>query len=103
VRGHFQAAENLFQHRLDIIQDFVIPKPQDAVAQSFQMLGSGRVLFFLIGMLPAVGFYDELRLETGEVNDVRFDRQLASELEASQSAISQATPQQSFGVRCAAA
>ena len=93
MRGFFQSAENPLQYRLDIIQDFMIPKPENAVAHSFQMLGSGRVLFFLIGMLPAVRFYDELRLETREVDDVRLDHQLASELKASQSAISQVTPQ----------
>ena len=74
------------------MQDLVIPETQNSEAQAFQCGGAPLVVGQLIKMLPSIGFNDQFSFETGEIDYVWFDYQLAPELMAFESTSSEVFP-----------
>jgi hypothetical protein len=72
--------EHLRQHTLAVLQNFVIPKPQDVKAVEFQSSRPHLIVIHTIEMLAAVQLYDQPRLKTYEIHDKSEHRKLSSKL-----------------------
>jgi len=81
------ASQNDFENRLDLGQDFVVPKAYDAPAATLEIFAPPPVVFFLIRVLASVELDDESAFGTREVGIVATDRMLPTELEAAQSPV----------------
>src|SRR5260370_21341146 len=67
-------------HAVEIFQDFVVPKPQDAVAFVFQEPTSLGLARRRAIVLAAVDFHDQPGLVAHKIGDVAADRRLTAEL-----------------------
>jgi hypothetical protein len=92
-------AQNHLQHPVQILQHFVIPEPQHAIALCFEGYRAALVLVRSACMLAAVDFNDQLQFLAQEVGEVRTARMLAPKLEADEPAGAQSIPEPAFGVR----
>jgi hypothetical protein len=90
---------NALQNGLRLGQNFMIPKSQNPVAHGFQTGSSFVIPILLFSMLATIGLDHQLGFEAREINDVRLNHQLASELEATESMRPQVMPQQTFSIR----
>ena len=75
-------SDYFFDYQVDISQDLIIPKAQDAKASVRQVRGSLFILRDLLRVLSAVEFDHQQLFEAAEVNDIRSDRILAAKLDA---------------------
>jgi hypothetical protein len=91
---------NLFQNRLCLSQYLMIPKSQNPVTSGFQKRSPALIALKLFSMLSAIGFDHQPGFKAGKINDIGFNDHLASELESTQPACPQVSPQQSFGIGC---
>ena len=99
MRGFNQFVMNALQNGLRLGQNFMIPKSQNPVAHGFQTGSSSVIPVLLFSMLATIGLDHQLGFEAREINDVRLNHQLASELEATESMRPQVMPQQTFSIR----
>jgi hypothetical protein len=90
---------NALQNGLRLGQNFMIPKSQNPVAHGFQTGSSFVIPVLLFSMLATIGLDHQLGFEAREINDVRLNHQLASELEATESMRPQVMPQHAFCIR----
>jgi hypothetical protein len=84
------------QHAVAIRENVIVPEPKKAPALPLQI----PVALLVIAwprMLPAIGFHDQLFLNTGEIDDVRWYRELASKAET-KSPMSQLSPKRALSV-----
>jgi hypothetical protein len=88
----------LFEHAIEILEHFVVPKPEDEVTTRFQILGSTRILLSLLVVLAAVEFDDELRVWATEIDDKSVQRHLAPELQTAKPSVAQSKPQNALGI-----
>jgi hypothetical protein len=93
---------NPFECCLQIAGDFRIPEPDDAISLLLQpklplaiALGS-----FVVVMMSAVEFNDQTFRRAEEVDDVRADRRLTSEMGSFYRQFFQRTPQDSLAASC---
>lgn len=100
MRGLNQLAMNLFQNHLYLSQYFMIPKSQNPVTSGLQKRSSALIAIKLLSMLAAIGFDHQLGFKAGKINDIGFNHHLTSELEFTQPACPQVSPQQPFGIGC---
>ena len=99
MRGFNQFVMNALQNGLRLDQNFMIPKSQNPVAHGLQTGSSIVILVLLFPMLATVGLDHQLGFEAREINDVRLNHQLASELETTEPLRPQVMPQQAFSIR----
>jgi hypothetical protein len=92
-----QRRQDHLLHALDIVENIVVPKPDDTPAALLQPRRPPVVLF-VISMLPAIGFNDEPTLEADEIDDEPTQAMLTTEFESAQAAIAEHAPQATFGV-----
>jgi hypothetical protein len=90
---------NTLKNSLRPGQYFMIPKSQNPIAQGFQIGRPLAISILLFRMLATVGLNHQLGFEACEVNDVRLNHQLASELETTKPMRPQMMPQQAFCIR----
>jgi hypothetical protein len=93
-----QRIKNFCKHRIELLQDLVVPEAQDAVAARIQQFGARIVKFSHRRMLPAVNLDDELFLQTNKIHDIRRNRILAPELESTEFTGPQTPPKFPLGV-----
>jgi hypothetical protein len=93
-----QVPKNVLEDFRRLGQDVIVPVAQSAETVLGQMSGSGLVFGDPLGMLPAVHFDDQLRLEAHEVQYVGPKGKLTPELHAKLPA-AKAGPQRSLGIR----
>jgi len=77
-RERTQRGGDRLQNTGAVLNDLVVPEAEDAPALSAQCLVSG-IVIFSAPVLSAVGFDDEVSLNTGEIHDIRRDRVLTPE------------------------
>ncbi len=99
VRGFNQFVMNTLQNGLRFGQNFMIPKSQNPVAHGFQTGSSFVIPVLLFPMLATIGLDHQLGFEAREIDDVRLNHQLASELETTGPMRPQVMPQQAFCIR----
>jgi hypothetical protein len=93
-----QHAQYLLQNRLRFPQDLVVPKADHAIAT----IGKPRIALRIrhgLKVLPPIGLDDQLCAEMHEINDVRTQGMLPSELLAAEPVRSEKTPEQALRVR----
>ena len=77
--GDQQSLPDFLKHASGVCQDVVVPEADHRVTVRFDQLRARRI-GCAVSMLPAVQLDHQPRLPTGEVGDVRTDRELADEL-----------------------
>src|SRR5699024_1328462 len=86
------------KNRIRLIQNFIIPEPQDR-----KPLGNKPVVTPPVGrrksMLPTIGLHNYPGAEVHEIDNIRTNRLLTTKLSTSQSMSTQMSPQQLFGIR----
>ncbi len=94
------ASQYLRQNSLQVVQDLVVPKPNDSIAFALNPVGSTGVVHpaFFESMLTAVKFHHQLLGFAKEVHNVVAEGHLAAELQALELAIAKCGPQPSFGL-----
>jgi hypothetical protein len=96
--GYFQRSLNRLQHAIEIIENLVVPKSDDAIAMRRKLGTAPLVCRHLLAMLAAIEFDHQLARGTGKVGDASADRMLTTKLPW-RKALAQATPQHSFDIR----
>jgi hypothetical protein len=71
---------NHFEHAIDILQDIVVPKSQDAVAFGFQESRSACVSRNLPSVLSAIQLDYELETMTHKINNVATEMHLPAKV-----------------------
>ena len=92
-----QHPEDCFDNAFGVRQHVVVPESNDAPTVFFENLCSTRV-GFVVGMLTAISFNDEVMLGAGEIDDEIADRMLPAKPVAGQTAIAQNRPESPLGV-----
>lgn len=75
---HPQRIQDDLQCRALIFQHNVVPKAQHAIATRLQEGGANSVSLFIIDMLAAVEFDDQLALKTTKICDIRANGKLTA-------------------------
>ena len=70
------------EHAVQLIQDGVVPEPQDAKTGLFQDVCPGGAVFCVVRMLAAVQLDDQFGFEAGEIGEVAVNRNLSAEFES---------------------
>jgi hypothetical protein len=96
-------AQYLFHDPVSIFQHVVIPEAYNEVAHRFQDLGSILVALPILIVLPTIDFHDDFHISAQEVDYESVDRHLPFEFPTGKSAIAQAKPQHTLGIRLIAA
>jgi hypothetical protein len=92
----------VFENRLGIIQDSVIPVPGNPVPQRFQECSTALVVFCRAGMQSAIRLDDQTFLLANKIHDIWPDNFLTPEFETSQSVVgTEVYPEQPFSIRSA--
>ena len=76
----------------------MIPKADDFITQRFEEYTSLCISFYLLQVLPTIGFHYQFRFYAYEINDIGFDDNLAFELIACRSMGAQVFPDLLFGM-----
>jgi hypothetical protein len=84
------------QDAVDVLQDLVIPEPQDLIAVSAQPLIPNGVALAL-RMLSAINFYDQALFAADKINNVGSDRLLPDEFHSIEGSRTKARPKPLFG------
>jgi len=90
-----------FEHAVGVGKHVVVPEAQHAVAERFNHFGSRCVSF--APMLTSIQLDSEARIATGEICDVRADRDLTDEFGTFELARSEVTPKALLGIRAVSA
>jgi hypothetical protein len=96
--GRFELAANRFQHAVEIIENIVIPKPDDTIAMKYQFGAASVVRVHSLGMLTAIEFDDELARGASEIRNTASDRMLPAKLPGDD-ALAQRSPEDLFDIR----
>ena len=80
------------QNAVGVGEHVVVPEANDAVAFRFEPARARRIGFFLIHMLSAVDFEDEIGFRTEEIDDIAADGLLAAKAEAVELLMSKTFP-----------
>ena len=91
-------AHDLFKNAIDVLQDFVVPKPQDEITAVFEVLGPARVLLPLFNVLATIKLDDQLCSWTAEIDDKSVERHLSPKFQAAEAVVAQLEPQRSFSI-----
>jgi hypothetical protein len=89
--------EDVFQHGVRLLKDFVVPVAQDAVAAFSEPAIAGGICLGL-GVLSAVDLDDQFGFVTDEVGDVGPERFLATEFPVLEAFGAQHRPEPALGV-----
>jgi len=76
-----------------LLEHFVIPEPKYFYSMAFQIRRSFPIGFHLLQMATAIDFDYEGRLRAIEIHDIRSYCPLAPKFNASQSAVTEMTPE----------
>ena len=76
--------EYRLRHAIEVLEHFVGPNAQDAIALALEPIRAARIVSDLcrLGVLAPIDLDDEPFLEANEIGDVRTDRMLAPEAQA---------------------
>src|SRR5687768_7885939 len=77
--GDLQRTVDHFQYRGRLIEDLVVPKPENAKTGCSNTLITLMIVCMLILMLSTIELHHQLRFEASEVRYVSGDRNLATE------------------------
>jgi hypothetical protein len=89
---------NRIRYCAGILQDIVIPKPQNSESRFLQERCPGEVSRRRISMLAAVHLHHELLFEAYEIQHVALEGMLAAELPSSRLSAAQQVPKLPLGV-----
>ena len=98
VSGEGDFGGDSCQHTVGVLQNIVVPEPDDAIAMRLDGAGS-RFVDQTFGMLPAVAFDRDPQASAGKIDDMVADWKLPRELGTAKLAGPQMRPQQPFGIR----
>ena len=93
VRGN-QFRPDSLEHAFYIVQCFIVPESDHSKSLRFQVHGPPGITLHFICVLTTVELHDQFLLKTHEIDDVRLDDLLPSELRSHEQAIAQMPPQQ---------
>jgi hypothetical protein len=88
--------ENLIQYFLNIASDLIIPETQNPKSFRFKVSSSLNVIFFLINMLPAIHFDDQLQAWGTEVDYISPDSMLSAKMNVAKPVRPQENPKAGF-------
>lgn len=86
------------QNTFEVLEDVVVPEPDDAKSVRFEPCSSLGVGFGALSMLSAVDFDDEALAQGTEIDDVTTEGMLAAKPYASDLAPSNGPPEATLGV-----
>ena len=87
------------QYGSALVDHLVIRKTDDAITVIFELLGSTRIVFSLVLMDLSIYLNDQSDFGTAEVNDIRTQWMLATELQTGETTGAKTLPQQRLGRR----
>ncbi len=85
-------SQYLLQHRIGLLQHFIIPKANYPKSARLKKSGSFGIACNLRNMLPAIQFHYQFLFNTDKINDVRWKRMLPPKLESAEVAVFQLQP-----------
>jgi hypothetical protein len=91
--------QNRFGNTLQIMNHIIVRNSEDSQTKVFEMVCAGGIICLAPFMTFTVKFDDEVRGRTIEINYVRFDRMLPTELKTAELASTQDCPETLFGIR----
>jgi len=86
------------EHGVRLRQHIVVPETRDAPTVAFEEASTYVIVSGVLDMLTSVELDHETSAQTCEIYEERPNRMLPAELEPGDAAISQVSPQQSFGI-----
>jgi hypothetical protein len=95
--GNFQCAENRLKNAIGVAKNIVVPEPQDAKTFGLKVT-IARYVVWIVRVLAAIDFDDQLSPEAGEVNNVRAKRNLSFELIAIETMRAEPIPKPALGI-----
>ena len=87
-----RCAQYFLKHPVDVLQDLIVPKPQNKIAAVFEILGPARVLLPLFDMLTTIQLDDQLYARTAEIDNKAIERHLSPKMQAADAVIAQLEP-----------
>jgi hypothetical protein len=90
---------NSLKNPLKLIQNLVIPKPQDSKSLSFKPGRSRLIVFSCVPMLPAVDFDNQPCLQAHKIDNVGPKRMLAAKAQSRNLAPAQLLPKHPLRIR----
>ena len=94
-----QGRGDLLEHIVGSRQHVPVPEPQDKVPGRLDCLRTSRVRLDPRRVLSAIQFDRQLRLHTGKVSDVSFDRHLPAKLVTIEAPVPELRPEAPLGIR----
>jgi hypothetical protein len=88
-----------FQHTLEVLQNIAVPKAQNAIATRLKPSRARLIVSDPVVVLAAVDLDQQAMRQTGEIDDVWADRNLAPKTAAADLTVSQLPPELALGVR----
>jgi len=95
---HRENADDLFDHRLRLLQYLVIPKTLDEKTLCLDQVAALFVVAGSLQMLTTIEFDDEFRFQACKIRDETCDLYLASKSIAGDLSATKVAPQQTFRV-----
>jgi len=93
-----ERAQDCFQYAINVSHDIVVPESENEITHRFERTRPVGISLFVLFMLPAIDFDDQLSVGAKEINDEAIDRYLSLEFPSIEPAIAQAKPQHALGV-----
>jgi hypothetical protein len=94
-----QGSANGLQHRVDVLKDEMIPKPEHLEPLRVQPVGAPGIVIGLLRVLTAIKLDHQPALKADEVDNERSDRGLPSKPAPAELSVSQVIPEATFRVR----
>ncbi len=93
-----QHPPDLLNDSFRLTQDVAVPEPKHLKPTRLQSSRSDIIVRYLVEVLAAVQFGDQLGVDAAEIGDVRVDRDLPTELETIELPVPECAPEVRFGV-----
>lgn len=95
-----QFLADTIQHSIHILDNLIVPEPNNAESLLFQELRPDFVSIVLFGVVPAIQFKDKLRFKADKIDYVFSDGPLAAKSMAFDLLVPNFAPEHTFGISC---
>jgi hypothetical protein len=101
--AHNQRPFDFLDDPVDVLENVVVPEAKDQIAGRTKRVGSQPIRLNCLGMLAAVNFDDQLRLDRRKISYEGADRYLATKFDPLNLPVAQSRPQSPLCVGSSAA
>ena len=78
----FERVQNFLKHAVDVLQDVIVPKPQNQISHRLQYPCPIHIFNGSCSMLSSIELNDETSIGTTKINNVTIDWHLSLEFQA---------------------